>query len=214
VGSPRDRCTIQPVAAGPCLGAVAPTFGTLRVAPNGSVLRGSGLGLLNGGPSVAWLPGVEQFLPLFPPAQPAVGGGWSLHSSPTLATGDAQLEVDADEVLQGYVGDFGQRLPSLSGVMNVPMDLDLNVRRAAEIAGVDSSGMGADSPPRLRFIGANLVVRQRAEACDELYQVSNYGNFVGKVETAGFPGRPDRIATLRFNFELSLRRLDADLSGT
>src|SRR5439155_11790795 len=111
---------------------------------------------------------------------------------------------------RGYVGDFGKQLPSVTGVQNVPLDLLVDVRRASAVAGVELSGMPRGTDPSLRFIGATLVVRQQAEACDELYQVSNYGNFEGRMETIGFPGRPDRIATMAFNFELSLRRLDAD----
>jgi hypothetical protein len=209
VGHPRDACTIDPPAAGGCLEASAhPAYRNLRIGADGAVLDGSGLGLLNGGPAAAWLPGLEQFLPLLPQPSARTGSVWRGHASPTVGTGDGQLQVDVDDVFRGYVQDFGQRLPQVTGVMNVPMDLPVNITAASAVAGLVPPHGGATPGPTLRFLEGTLVIRQLAEACDELYQVSNWGNYQGQVEPIGFDDLPDRVATLDFSFELSLRRLD------
>jgi hypothetical protein len=207
-GTGRDQCTVEPSDGWPCEPLTEPRFQQLRIRADGVVLEGSGIGVLSGGPFFAWLPAVEQFLPPLPTPHPAVGSVWREHVSPTLGTQDGQLQADVDEVLKGSIQDFGQQIPEVSGVMNVPLDVSVDVTRASAVAGTQRPPSRGDPGPQLRFLGGPLVIRQLAEACDELYAVSNDGHYRGQVETVGFDGLPDRVGTLTFDFELALRRFD------
>jgi hypothetical protein len=54
-----------------------PRLGAMKVAPDGSILRGSGLGLLASGLPDVWVPGLEQIFPVLPSRPVAPGDHWN-----------------------------------------------------------------------------------------------------------------------------------------
>jgi hypothetical protein len=87
----------------------------MKVAPDGSVLRGSGLGLLASGSPDVWLPGLDQLFPVLPSRPVAPGAVWNFQSIERFAYGFGSLSYSGHESFEAYANLFGTAAPGDRG---------------------------------------------------------------------------------------------------
>lgn len=184
-----------------------PKLGPMRVAADGRVLRGSGLGVLASGSPDVWVPGLDQTFPVLP-SHPAVPGDhWNIQSNQRFGYGFGSLSCAGNASFDAYANVSGAAAPEISGQMRVPLTLTLDVPKALLLDGhPEEKEKFKDAS--VTYNGAEVALHQSAWLNPLGSWPSNIdlrGSFGGTITLQGFPGSlASATAALDLTFEQSL----------
>jgi hypothetical protein len=202
---------------GQALGELPATTLRIRIAPDGRIIDAGSSGLSAGAGSGIFVPGTDQLTPLLPNGPVEVGDTWTKTFTQKVPFLDTGLTYESRSFLVRFEEEDGTRAAVIQSDITMPMDFTMDLREAAEYAGVGGLPDGAN--PTITFSGASSL-RQTSWLDTEggvLLRGLSQGTFDVTMSMDGFDEAsaafPGSDVSLAGSMDVNLERLDGRASA-
>jgi len=132
------------------------THFTMRVAPDGSILQGGSLGVFGGGSAstAGGIPGSDQFTPVLPGHDVAVGATWSKTYSQMLPFGMGTIHAKTHSAYLRNEDVDGTSAAVIVSKTTIPLHMKIDLKKMLQQLGSSSAGnLPAGSNPVMSYKG-------------------------------------------------------------
>ena len=132
------------------------THFTMRVAPDGSILQGGALGMFGGSnaSTAGGVPGTDQFTPVLPGHDVAVGASWTKTYNQTLPYGMGTIHAKTHSTYLRTESVDGANAAVIVSKTTIPLHMKIDLRQMLQQLGSSSSGsLPAGANPVMTYKG-------------------------------------------------------------
>jgi hypothetical protein len=176
---------------------------TLRVAQDGQIVDGNGLGFgATGSSGFGGFPGMDQVTPILPDHEVAPGDEWDKHFSQAFPFGGGTIEYTAHSRFERYERVGGVRAAVVDTAYTVPLDFSIDLGDLAKAMGEGTGGLPGLGGKDLTMTYGGSGTFDQTSWLDldgrQLLRSTSRGDF---DMTISFPGLQAQLGTDGFHME-------------